>query len=54
VACLSIYGQDRAVDFLSMMQVFEMPPLQCVFFKITFDCDLKKKTAQNVGIPLLF
>jgi hypothetical protein len=35
-------NQRRAVDFLSMMQVFEMPPLQCFFFKITFDCDLKK------------
>jgi hypothetical protein len=46
--------QGRAVDFLSMMQVFEMPPLQCVFYKITFDCDLKKKLHKNVRIPLLF
>ncbi len=25
-------GQDRSVDFLSMMEVFEMPPLKCFNF----------------------
>jgi hypothetical protein len=38
------WTQGRAVDFLSMMQVFKMPPLKCFFFKITLNCDLKKRT----------